>query len=297
MPLSVAYPPPPPSVTGETISVSAYLQNPTRVTRIVQALAAQRFVADLIFGPGPAVTGGAVQYDQIDRNDLFLDRDVEAIRPGAEYPILSDTAPAPKMAAVTKWGGRVFVTDENRDRNRYDVLNRELTKLANTIIRKVDTVAIAALDAAPIRSIASAFTWSAGTGEQIVGQLVDARVLVDDADMGYVVDTVLVNPAGEAALLKKKEFRDALQGSQTSAILRDATVGRVLTMDFFKTNRVPAGTAYVLQRRIVGGISDEAPLATKTYRQEDSDKTWVQGARRLVPYVTDPLAVVKITGI
>jgi len=295
-PYNVAYPPAPGAITGETLSVSVYLNNPTRVTRIVQALAAQRFIADLIFGPGPRVDGGAVQYDQVGANDLYLERDVEPIRPGAEYPILTDTAPIPKVAAVTKWGGRVFVTDENRDRNRYDVLNRELTKLANTIIRKVDAVAIAALDAAPILTLAGA-PWTAAAAETVVGHLVDARALVDDADMGYAVDALLVNPASEAALLKKKEFRDALQASSPTAILRDGTLGRVMSLDVFKSNRVPVGSAYVLQRRVVGGISDEAPLATKTYREEGADKTWLQGARRLVPYVTDPLAVVRITGI
>ncbi len=296
MPYSVAYPPSPPTVSGEVVSVSGYLNSPTRITRVLNALTYQRFLADLIFAPGPKAEGGAVVFDQVEANDLYLARDVQLIRPGGEYPILTDTAPTPKVAAVAKWGGRIFVTDEQRDRNRYDVLNRELTKLGNTIVRKVDAVAIAALDSAPVRSLAGA-PWTSATGETIIGHLVDARALVEDADLGYIVDTVLLNPASEAALLKKKDFRDALQAQATTSILRDGSVGRVLNMDFFKSNRVAVGTAYVLARRSAGGIADEAPLAAKTYRQEDSDKTFCQAARRLVPYVTDPLAVCKITGI
>lgn len=290
------FPQPPGTVDAQgNVTVRALLNNPLRVQRIVRNMANERFVADLVFGPGPNATGGAVLYDQVSANDLYLARDVQTIEPGGQYPTLTDEAPVPKMAAVAKWGGRVFVTDEARDRNRWDTAARQLTKLVNTIVRKVDAVAILALRAAPTRVMVGA-DWSVLANDPLA-QLIDAIALVNGAGLGYEVDTVVLHDNQAADLLKRKDFRDNLGPSAQEAIVRNANLGRILNLDFVKTDRLNPGEAFLLQRRIVGSIHDEAPLATKTYRQEDSDKTWVQGSRRLVPTVTDPLAVVHLTGI
>lgn len=297
MPVAVSpYPPAPPVVNGSLITVDAFLQSPTRVLRVLQNLTLQRFIADLIFGPGPRATGGAVIYDQVTENDLFLTRDVQQIAPGAEFPNLTDEAPTPKMAAVAKWGGRVFVTYEQRDRNDLNVLNREMTKLSNTIVRKVDTVAIAALAASPHLAFVGT-DWTAAADNVILSQLVDAFALVNDPDMGYQVDTVLLNPTQAADMLKNKSLRDALGPTAQEAIVRGASLGRLLNADFYSSNRVTAGTAWALMRRTVGGISDEQPLAQRTYDQPENERIWTQASRRLVPYVTDPLCVVQLTGI
>lgn len=290
------FPPPVPTVSGSLITVDQYLQQPARVTRTLQRLTLQRFIADLIFGQGPKATGGAVLYDQLTANDLFLKDDVERIEPGMDYPILTDEAPTPKLAAVGKWGGRVFITDEQKDRNATDVLARELTKLGNTIVRKVDTIAIATLNAAPILTFGGV-DWTNAADNVILSNLVDAFTLVNDPDMGYEIDTVLLNPVQSADMLKNKSLRDALGPTAQEAIIRGASLGNLLNADFYKSNRVAAGTAYALMRRTVGGISDEAPLGSKNYRTEQNDRTWVQAARRLVPYVTDPLCCVKLVGI
>lgn len=290
------FPPAPPTVSGPLITVHQYLTQPTRITRTLNRLTLQRFLAELIFGPGPRAEGGAVIYDQVVNNDLFTTQDVERIEPGMDYPVLTDEQPTPKIAAVGKWGGRVFVTDEQRDRNRTDVVARELTKLANTIVRKVDTIAIATLDAAPIRTHVGN-DWTGAADGVILGNLIDGFSLVNDPDMGYEIDTVLLNTLQATEMLKSKSLRDALGPSAQEAIIRGASLGRLLNADFYKSNRVPAGTLYALMRRMVGGISDETPMASKTYRTEENDRTWVQSGRRLVPYVTDPLCVVKITGI
>lgn len=297
MPVAVTpFPPPPPTVSGNLITVDQYLNTPTRIIRTLQRLTLQRFLAEMIFGPGPRAASGSVIYDQLTANDLFMKDDVELIEPGMDYPILTDERPTPKVATVGKWGGRVFVTDEQRDRNATDVLARQLTKLANTIVRKVDTIAIATLNAAPILTFVGT-DWTAAADNVILSQLVDAFSLVNDPDLGYEIDTVLLNPTQAADMLKNKSLREALGPSAQEAIVRGANMGNLLNADFYKSNRVAAGTGYALMRRMVGGISDEVPQQAKTYRTEQNDRTWVQGARRLVPYVTDPLCVVKLTGI
>ncbi len=297
MPFSTTYPASPPSISGDNIQISTYLANPPRVSRLLDDLTSQRFIADRLFAPGPRAVGGAVIFDQVTAQDLFLTRDVERIRPGQEYPILTDEAPTPRVAAVDKWGGRIFITDEQRDRNAFDVFVRETRKLANTVIRKVDQIAIGVLDAAPVNQFAAANDWTTSSGAAMVNNLIDAAALINDSDLGYIADLVFLNPTQFNELLKNKDFRDALGPQAGQSILREGIIGQFLGIDFGRSNRVAPGTGYIASQQLAGSISDEVPLATKTYREEGEDSTYIQSARRVVPYVTDPKAVVRITGI
>lgn len=296
MPYSTTYPPGPPSIANDLLTVSIYLANVPRVQRIIDDLTLNRFIADRLYAPGPIATGGAVLYDQVSAGDFFLARDVEKIMPGQEYPILTDTAPTPKIAAVDKWGGQVFITDEQRDRNQINVFQRETRKLANTVVRKVDTIALAVLAAAPLNTF-SGSDWTAATGATMIANLIDAASLINDPDMGYVADLVILNPVQFNELLKNKDFRDAMQANNENSMLRDGVVGDFLNMTFARSNRVTAGTGFVAASRMVGAISDEVPLNTVVYREEGIDSTFIKSSRRLVPYVTDPKAAVAISGI
>jgi hypothetical protein len=296
MPFSTTFPPAPPTISTDTLSVSVYLNNPARVSRVIEALTLNRFIADRLFAQGPRATGGAVIYDQVTAGDFFLARDVEKINPGGEYPILTDTAPTPLVAAVDKWGGQIFITDEQRDRNATDVFARETRKLANTIIRKVDTVALAALAAAPVNPV-SGTDWTAATGAAMIANIIDAAAAINDPDMGYIANLVILNPVQFNELLKNKDFRDAMTNGVEGSILRDGVIGQFLGMDFARSNRVTAGTGYIAAGGMVGGISDEVPLTTEVYREPGNDSTFVKSNRRLVAWVSDPKAATILTGI
>ena len=290
------YPPAPPVVAGNTITVSAFLNTPTRVQRAIEALTLQRFIADVIFGAGPAVNGGSVMYDQLlGPDDIFTGRDVQEIEPGSEFPILNTGERMPLVAIARKYGGEIMLTDEAVRRDNRNLLNREMTRLRNTIIRKVDTVAMAALAAAPTQTMAASADWSLAATD-VVADLATAASLVSSLDMGYVADTVLVNPAQSLDLVKDKDIRDAMPRERDNSLIRTGNLGRVLGLDFIESNRVPAGTVYVLQRRIAGGISDEVPLYARPIPDARRETTFIHGARVVVPYVTDPKAVVRITG-
>jgi hypothetical protein len=291
----VMYPPGGPVVAGNLITVDSFLRNPSRVQRVVENLALNRFVADLIFANGDA-QGGAVIYDQVTGSDLFTDRDVQAIEPGSEFPIVDVGEVSPKVAAVTKWGGAALITYETRRRDNRDVLNRDLTRLRNTIIRKVDTVAMAALAAAPVTTQVASGDWTT-TGD-IIGDLETARSAIEDVDLGYEADTIIINPSQRIDVRKNAGLRAALP--------REAAAGNPVTTtdlngllnfpNWVVTNRVPAGTIWVLNAKVVGSQRDELALYTRVVDQPDRERTLVQAARVTVPIITDPLAAVKITG-
>lgn len=295
--MATTYPPAPPTVDGQgRITVEQFLKTPTRVTRVIEDLARERFLAERIFGKGDA-QGGAVIYDQVTASELYTDRDVQAIDAGSEFPIVSSGESAPKVAAVTKWGGAAVLTYEAVRRDSRDTLNRELTKLRNTIVRKVDTVAIAALNAAPILTDTGT-DWSDSTAGNPVLDLASARSQIDDQDMGYTADTVLINPAQYVDLISNTKVANSLPRDVVAANpIASGQLGNYMGFTWYVTNRVPAGTAYILSSMMAGSLRDELPLYSRPIDQPERERWLIQAARVTVPIVTDPKAVLKLTGL
>lgn len=292
------YPPAPPSIDGQgRITVEQFLKTPTRVQRTIADLTAERYLAERIFGSGTA-EGGAVIYDQLTAADsLYTDRDVQAIEPGSEFPLTDSGESAPKVAAVSKWGGAGIVTYEAARRDNRDVLNRKLTRIRNTIVRKVDTVAIAALNAAPINGSVGT-DWSEAATRDAVGDVAKATNKIDNLDLGYVADTVLINPTQELELFLDKGLRDSLpRENNTTNPIASGRISGLMGLTWYASNRVPLGTAYVLASTQAGSLRDELPLYSRVVDQPERERYLIQAARVTVPVVTDPLAVYRLTGL
>ena len=294
----VAFPLGAPTYTGTTVTVDTALQQPTRITRRIADLTLQNFIVTRIFAAGPQVTGGAVVYDQAMLNELYLDRAVERVMPGDEFPIVTSQRTAPKVAEVEKYGGKFFITDEARDRNDAVYFNNQTTQLGNTIVRKTNTRAVVELEAA-IAALSGAGTfvghsWSAyqpnGTTPTAPastpgGDLLKAQYLADVDELGVTYDLLLVNPAEKLSLATGygDRLQDALDGAGISEV--------------FASNRIAAGTAYMVARGQVGALSIEKPLSTETWREPKTQRNWVQSSVRPVMYVTNPYSIKKMTGL
>lgn len=295
MPVVTPYPPAPPTISNNRITVDLFLRQPARVQRSVERLAALRFLADFIFADGPTADGGAVVYDVVTQQYLFLDDDVQQIEPGSEFPLLGYTEPEPQVAVSRKYGGEVPVTYEDVRRNRIDKLNRAMTRLRNTITRKVDTIAMAALRAAALNTHAGADWTTAAT--DVIADIATAASLVTRLDLGYTTDTVLLNPLQELDLLVDQDIRNALPRERTDVPIATGNLGRLMGHDFIVSNRINAGEAFVLTRGTIGSISDEVPLYARPLDDPRKETWFVHGARLPAVYVTDPLSGTRITGI
>jgi hypothetical protein len=284
-----------PTISNQLLTLSIWLRNPAMVQRSITDLSFNRFIADLIFAGGPSADGGAVVYDQITATYMFLDRDVQSIHPGGEFPILNGSYPTPNVALTRKWGGEVKLTYEAVRRDRRDLLNKEMTRLRNTIIRKVDSVAVAALKAAPVNTMSASASWRTSSTD-IIADIANALLLVNGPDFGYNVDTCIINPREATGMLQSNEIRTALPRERTDVPIATGNLGRLLGVDFIQTNRVNPGEMFFLERKRIGGISDEVPLYAKPIDEERREAWFIHGARQVVPFVTDPKAVAWVTG-
>ena len=293
---AIAHPLGPPTVSGTTLSVDQALNSPQRITRMVMDLSKQRFFVDRVFSSGGGVTGGAVIYDELAGNDLYADRDVQRVAPGSEFPEVTFSRRAPKVAEVEKWGGKFFFTDEARDRNAVGEFTRAVRQLSNTIVRKINQRGVDVLDAAVTANSRTVVgnSWGSvvttGTSASAAAlwpafDFADANRQADVEELGIVYDLWIINPQEYLSLA-------TVYGPDLDAML--ASVG----YDLYVTNRVPAGTAYVVASGQVGEMRVEQPLGTETWRDpEGKQQTWVQSSVRPLFFVDNPYAVLKFTGL
>lgn len=294
--VSPSHPLGPPTVVGTEITVDTMLQQPTRITRMIMDLSLQRFIVDRIFASAGGVTGGAVVFDVAQANELYATRDTQQTAPGSEFPLITTDRLAPSIAPVEKWGGKVFITDEARDRNNSAAFTNKLRQLTNTIIRKINQRAIQTLEDSITASghTVTGNNWSTvvvgGSSQSNVTlfpandfRLVQQRA--DEDEMGITYNLWLLNPQEYTRLV-------VIYGTANlSALLQS------LNISIYVSNRVPAGTAYAVAEQQVGEMRVEKPLGTETWREQDTERTWVQASVRPVMYVTDPFAVRKVTGL
>lgn len=286
----------PPTISGTTFTVDTAVKSPTRITRTLMDLTLQRFFADRVFSNTGGVSGGAVVYDEMIANDLYLERDIGRVSPGDEFPIVTSSRRAPKVAEVEKWGGKFFVTIEARDRNDVSVFTRHVRQLSNTIVRKINQRAVevleAAVQASPNRLItgnnwATVITAGASASNSTLWPGYDfarAQSIAETEELGQVFDLWIMNPQEYLQLAR-------IYGPGLSPLLTS------LGLNVFVTNRVPAGTAYVVAERQPGQMRIEQPLATEQWYEEGTQRFWTQSSVRPLFFIDNRFAVLKFQGL
>ena len=287
----------PPVVSGNTVTVDSMLKQPTRVTRMIMDLSLQKFIADRVFSSAGGVQGGAVIYDQATQNELYTDRDVQRVAPAAEFPLVTAPRLVPKLAEVEKWGGKVFITDEAKDRNDSASFTNKVRQLTNTIIRKINQRSVEVLTAAITEhsQTVTGVSWSrvvVGGSSQSNADLFPARdfALVDqlatEDELGVKYTLWILAPQEYTELI-------IIYGAQGLTELLNA-----LGISVYVSNRITRGTALVVAEGQVGEMRVEKPLSSETWRDADGrERTWLQSSVRPVMYVTNPFAVIEVTGL
>lgn len=287
-----------PDVSGTQVTVDLLAEQPTRITRAISDLALTRFFVDRLLTIGGDVSGGAVLYDQATENELYLNRDVQQVEPGQEFPIVGLDRPVPRTAQVEKFGGKFPITDEARKRNNMVTLNNAIRRLANTIQRKMQQRTLAEIAAAIAEHsrFATTVSWADSLaltdatrtrGAEPGAALAAAQREADENELGYRYNILIQNPQEEEALL-------TYYGPDKV----DAVLSGYGITDRFSTPRQPAGTALLAAEKQVGEMRLEEPLGQETWRDKDGrQQDWYQASIRPVVYVTDPFAILELRGL
>ena len=293
----------PPTLSGDTLSISRFLQSPAALQRRLRNFRDLRFVSDQLLTQRFRSQGGAVLYDMSE--PFVSDRTVEAVAPGSEYPYANLPDGTAAIAAIQKWGQKTRLTDEEISRNQFPgaAVDRKLRKVVNSVISQVDSITMSAIYAAVTQTFdVTANNWVATT-PTFLRDILRAKAVIVKLNLGYLPDTLALNDTQYAYLMSDDKFTNALQRETTDNPVYTGEVERVAGLTIVVS---PAITnPIVLDSQQLGGMADEtdgAPgyavsdlaVQVKSIRKEDTDAWDLQGRRKTVPVVQEPGAGIEI---
>lgn len=304
--MSYSYPPVAPTFSGDNETISRFLNSPSVVARRIQDISANRFIADVLLTGRTDVSGGAITYD-VDE-DLYTVRPVNAVSPGGEYDLTTLTNGTPQVAKVTKWGQDTEVTDEAIKRQNFGAVEKGLSKLSNSVIKKVDSISLSLIAATVTQTQAvTAGAWSVSGTAAILRDIMLAKAKVTALNKGYDPNVIVVDDITWAYLASDAGVMAARGREDGSNSIYSGNFPTIAGLTVLPTPNIPGGSgAWLIDTSALGGIADEdlggdyakaGALESKVIREDLNDKWRLRARRVCVPYVTEPGAAIKITGI
>lgn len=306
--MPITYPPVAPTISGDLVSISRFLNSPTLLTRRLRTITENRFISDVLLTGRYQLQGGAVLFEQSE--SIYAVRPVESVDAGSEYPLSDVGTGAAAIAASQKWGQDALVTDEAIKRMQIDPVNRALTKLVNNLIKQVDSVALAAIASAVTQTAAATAAWAPGTASTNPAyDIMKAVAVIRGLNQGYDPDTVVVDDTHYAQLLNNLTVLTALAREDKSNPVYTGALQVMAGLRILVSPNLPtASTALVLDSTVLGGMADEdlggpgysgqaMGVQGKSIREDISDRWRLRARRVTVPVVIEPGAGFVITGI
>lgn len=301
------YPASAPTLSGDVLTISRFLNSPTAVARRLRTLLEQRYIADTLLKGRFTVTGGAVVYET--GETLFSADNPRAVAPGSEYPLTTVGSGIAQLAKTVKWGQDTEVTDESVKRQGLDPVTRALLKLANQNVKYVDGIALSAISSAVTQNTAAAASWVTATAAQILNDVAMAKANILALNQGYEPDTVVVSDIAWANAYSKLTAAGFLPREDGNTAI-SGNFPIIAGMRWLPTPNLPtASQALVLDSNLLGGMADEdlggpgyvriagVGVETKSIREEKNDLWRLRARRVTVPIVIEPGAAWKITGV
>lgn len=306
-----SFPAAPPSISGNDVTISRFLQNPAYIARRLRTFRDLRFVSDQLLTGRLRSQGGAVLYET--GEPVVTDRTVEAVSPGSEYPYANMPVGTASIAAVQKWGQKVLLTDEEIARNVYagSAIDRALRKVVNSVISQVDGLTMSALASAVTQTFnvtaSGGGVWTAAT-PTFLRDILRAKAIPLSLNLGYNPDTLVVNDTQYAYLMTDQTLTNTWRREATDNPVYTGSVQNVASLNVIVSPAIAAGSCYVLDSTQLGGMADEtdgAPgyavsdlaVQVKSIRNDGEDSWDLQGRRKTVPIIQEPGAAVKLTGL
>lgn len=305
--MPVTYPPPPAQQVGDTIEIHQLLQSPALIERRVRDIAMNRFIADVLLPQNLPSTAGAVAYQQ--GESQYTERDVEVVTPGSEYPRTGVGFGPQQMAQVQKWGQEIPITDEAIANLRMSPVNRALVKLVNQLVKKIDTLGLAAIVSQVTASIAATSPWM-GNAPMILRDVLRAVAEMRDLNEGFEPDTLVVDDLLWAFIASDPTLQLAMAREAANNPVYSGEFNVLGGLRLLPTPNLPAfgaGGVLVVDSAQLGGMADQdlggdytgalRGIQTKVKREgTTTDGYDVRGRRVTVPVVLEPQAGIVITG-
>lgn len=303
------FPPAPATISGENVTASRFLQNPTFVARRLQELGDLRYRGTFLLGGRQDTSGGAVGYEQLE--GIFADAAPEIVAPGGEYSLTTIANGPAGLARVAKWGKDTLITDEDVKRRNFDSVNKGLLKLVNSAGQLIDQAVVSVIASAVTNTRAASAAWNTASPkvlQDILRAVADVRAL----NLGYEPNALLVDDSTWAYLASDPVISAAMAREDKSNPIYSGRFDVLAGLEVIPTPaaNLPSGVgtnAWVVDTNQLGFIATEDLgggyqaagdlVQSKVFRDEETDATRVRVRANFVPVVTDPGAGFRISGV
>ncbi|GGH34189.1 phage major capsid protein [Microbacterium album] len=301
--MSFTYPVAHPTGTLTKEQLHLFLANPRLIARRVADITKMRFIADYLLQGRFDATGGGIFYET--GEPVFAADDPEAVAPLGEYPTVVLEDGTVVSAKTDKWGLDTIISDEKIARQGRTPVDRGILRVSNTIIRFVDSVAMAVI-ASRVSSTFNSGAWdSAGAA---VESLLTIQAERADLGLGFELDTVVLRPSQYAKVIGMLIDDKALPRESGETAIQGNLPVNALGVTWATTPHFQGANPLLVDRDNLGGMADEKlggpgyvsagafGVEVKSIRDDDTEGYKVRGRRVTVPVVTEPLAGVQLVG-
>lgn len=307
--MSQTYSPPTPTLSGGKITVEYLMHNPVILYRLLRTLVQQRLVGNRLLTGRVNLTGsGSAVFET--GEPIMVDDDPAVVDELGEYQLVDSEGATTSIATSLKRGFGSLVSDENVARNRIDIVNRKLLKLANRIVFNHDSLMLSAIGTAVTQTQAAAAAWNTAGADQFLDILLsDAKV--DELNMGYSVDSVVSTPTKWAYLVSRLAKLGALPRETADNVIATGSIVEVAGKSIMKSTNLPSGVSVMVADSLqlgsigwedlgggyMGDPANPLDIEFKRIRLDESDGWKLQTRKTGVPMVQEPNAAVIVTGV
>lgn len=306
------------SQDGPRLVVNMLIKQPAVIQKRVLAMMDQQFLVDALLRKGNDAPGGAILY--YETTPLFTNDAPVVIDEFGEIPTTNGQLGTPKVVRTVLRAMGLRVSKRMIDRNDVDAVNTQLVQIRNTMIRAWEDAFLSALlTNASVQTMTTDTVWGSASSH-IRKDVNTAKFLIKNASsdgngqngqnkLGYIADTLVISTETETDFLDSNEVSQPYVGNIADQNLQ--YVGKLpnkfVGLDVVVSWRIDTyanGTAIVLERKTIGGISDERPLyATPMYGEGNGpnggpNEAWRSDTGRMSAiFIDQPLAAVVISGV
>lgn len=299
------------SQDGQRLTVNMMVKQPAVVQRRILKMMDQQFLADALLRTGPPAPGGAVVVHESD--PLYAEGgDAPIVEEFGEIPSAHGRRGIPSVVRTVKRALALDFSEEMRRRNDVGEVDRQLDQIRNTMRRTWENVFLAGLlTNSRVNTLAAGGLWSSST-TRIRDDLAEAVLIVQESDADTVngtgdskfefdPDTLVISNRTAADFIKSDDINKIFLNSPLvgqSLQYKGKMPSQFFGLDVVKSRRLPPNMAIVLERKTVGGISDERPLQTGPMEREGRTETYFMNViRQSALFIDQPKAACLITGI
>jgi len=304
--VAMTYPPAAPTLSNDVVTISRFLNNPTAVQRRLRTLAENRFISDVLLTG--RIEGSSILYETDE--GIYTQDAPEVVAPGAQYPRTLAATGTAAIANPVKWGQEVPITDEEVGRFRGQGVERNLAKVVNYLVYTVDSTALAVISSGVTQSVAASAAWNTTTANPIL-DLLRAKATIRQLNKGYDPDTVACDDFAYAYIIGNMSVLATMAREAGTTASMSGEVPVLAGLRILPTPNLPtAGQAIVLDSNNLGAMGYEripSPeysgdpaqgVETLVRRNPLGNDEWlVRGRRPVVPFLQEPGAACKITGM